>query len=63
MPIKDVCSNNSSGMRPKPKPMPGSSENRGVKHAAVYEDYDGRQRNDQSTQQLPPTPPANLRSS
>ena len=50
-----TCSPNSSGQKPKPKPMPGSSENRGVKHAAVYGEYDGKQRNDQF-QQLPPTP-------
>ena len=36
MPIKDVCSSNSSGQKPKPQPLPGSNKSRGVKHAAVY---------------------------
>ena len=57
--MKDVCSPNSSGQKPKPKPLPHADPaSRGVKHAAVYEDYDGKQRNDQSSQQLPPTSPS-----
>ena len=36
MPIKDVCSSNSSGQQPKPQPLPGSNKSRSVKHAAVY---------------------------
>jgi hypothetical protein len=36
MPIKDVCSKNSSGERKKPAPLPGSNKSRNVKHAAVY---------------------------
>jgi hypothetical protein len=60
MPIRDVQSNNSSGMRPKDKPLPHPpAASRGVKHTAVYGEYDGQQRNDQSTQQLPPSPQTN----
>ena len=36
MPVKDVCSPNSSGQKPKPQPLPGSDKTRRVKHAAVY---------------------------
>ena len=36
MPVKDVCSSNSSGQKPKPQPLPGSNKSRNVKHAAVY---------------------------
>jgi hypothetical protein len=43
MPIKDVCSSNSSGQKPKPQPLPGSNKSRNVKHARVYSDA----RNDQ----------------
>jgi hypothetical protein len=57
MAIKEVCSPNSSGVKPKPQPLPHADPaSRGVKHAGVYKDYDGRQRSDQSTQQLPPSP-------
>ena len=38
MPIKDVCSPNSSGKQPKPQPLPGPNKSRNVKHAAVYSD-------------------------
>lgn len=58
MPIRDVRSKNSSGQQPKPQPLPGSSKNPGVKHAGVYQEYDGKQSNDPSTTTpLPPTPP------
>ena len=50
--MKDVCSPNSSGQKPKPQPLP-HPDNRGVKHAAVY--GDGK-RNDQLTE-LPEQPP------
>jgi hypothetical protein len=60
MPVKDVCSQNSSGVRPKPQPMPHRDPaSRGAKGAKVYEEYDGKQRSDQSTQQLPPAPQTN----
>jgi hypothetical protein len=36
MPVKDVCSPNSSGKQQKPQPLPGSDKSRSVKHAAVY---------------------------
>jgi hypothetical protein len=53
MPIKDVCSPNSSGKQAKPQPLPGSNKSRGVKHAAVYDDG---ARNDQV--QPPPFRPS-----
>ena len=56
MPIKDVCSPTYSGQKPKAQAAATRrSGRRGVKHAAVYGEYDGKQRSDQSTQQ-PPTP-------
>ena len=58
--VKDVCSPNSSGQKPSPKPLPHADPaSRGAKHAAVYGEYDGKQRSDQSTQQLPPSPQTN----
>lgn len=36
MPIREICSPNSSGQKPKPQPLPGSDKTRRVKHAAVY---------------------------
>lgn len=42
MPIKEVCSPNSSGVKPKPQPLPHpDAASRGVKHAAVYSDGKG----------------------
>jgi hypothetical protein len=59
MPIKDVCSPNSTGAKPKPQPLPHpDAASRGVKHAAVY--GDAKRRSDQSNQ--PPPAPANPRS-
>jgi hypothetical protein len=55
MPIRDVCSPNSSGQKPKPQVLPHPPPaSRGVKHAAVY--GDGKRRNDQVTE-LPEQPP------
>jgi hypothetical protein len=37
MPIKDVCSPNSSGAKPKPQPLPHPpAASRGVKHTPPY---------------------------
>jgi len=63
MPIKEVCSPNSSGVKPKPQPLPHpDAASRGVKHAAVYSD--GKGCSDQVTQlpEQPPIGPSNLRS-
>jgi hypothetical protein len=57
--VKDVCSPNSSGQKPKPQRPPAPA---GVKHAAIYSD--AARRNDQLTQlpEQPPIGPSNLRS-
>ena len=52
MPIKEVCSPNSTGQKPKPQQPPAPP---GVKQAAIY----GDRRSDQSNQP-PPIPPPNL---
>jgi hypothetical protein len=55
MPIKDVCSPNSSGQKPKPTPLPHpDKDKRNPAHAAVY----GDRRNDQI-----PNQPSDLKSS
>jgi hypothetical protein len=60
MPIKDVCSPNSSGAKPKPQPLPHpDAASRGVQHAKVY--GDAKRRSDQSNQPPPLRP--NLRRS
>ena len=52
MPIKDVCSSNSSGAKPKPTPLPHpDKDKRNPPHARVYSDG----RNDQV--QPPPIGP------
>jgi hypothetical protein len=55
MPIKDVCSPNTSGQKPKPQRPPAPP---GVKHAPIY--GDGKGRSDQVTQlpEQPPIPPS-----
>jgi hypothetical protein len=64
MPIQTVCSPNSSGVKPKPQPLPHpDAKSRGVKHTAPWGPLiDGR--NDQVTQlpEQPPPAPSNLRS-
>lgn len=56
MPIKDVCSPNSSGQKPKPTPLPGANKDRGVKHTAPYGPPTNDKRADQSNQ--PPIGPS-----
>ena len=61
MPIKDVCSKNSSGQRPKDKPLPHPDPaSRGVNHTAPWGPLI---KDDQVTQlpQQPSIPPSNLR--
>jgi hypothetical protein len=44
MPIKDVCSPNSSGQKPWPTPLPHpDKDKRNPRHAAVYGDRRGDQ--------------------
>jgi hypothetical protein len=62
MPIKDVCSPNSSGQKPKPQPLPHPpAASRGVKHTAPWGPLI-KDRNDQSNQP-PIAPPPSARSS
>jgi hypothetical protein len=59
MPIRDVCSPNSSGQKPKPQPLPGSDKNRRVKHTNPYgPSIYGDRRGDQI-----PNQPSDLKSS
>jgi hypothetical protein len=58
MPV-DVCSSNSSGQKRKPQPLPGSTPNRGVNHAAVY--GDAKHRNDQDQPPIGPLPSSSTR--
>jgi hypothetical protein len=54
MPLKDVCSPNNSGAKPKPTPLP-HPENRGVKHTAPYgPPATGDRRNDQDQPPIGP---------
>ena len=57
MPIREICSPNSSGQKPKPQRPPAPP---GVQHAAVY--GDAARRSDQSNQPLPIPPSSSARS-
>ena len=58
MPIKDVCSPNSSGQKPKPQPLPHPpAASRGVKHTAPW----GPPTKEDPFPQQSTIPPSNLR--